>query len=457
MLCLTDIIRDHEPSLQPLLRAIAETPTLTAMLVAAWPLARVLALQVVAAVLKERAGRPTSWPPCPVCGARLESKGFVERQVTSLFGRLRWRRRVGRCPRGCSLPAIAPLDAALGLAPYQRSSGELQALGCALAVFVPFATAATLLGWYSGRRVSPGAVWEWVQAAGQRAMAVLQGQLDALAAGEMPLVEPLDAAQAAMPLVIGADGVMVPLRPVAGTPKGQTSWREVKVGILARLGQQRTRAGQVVPRLYQRRLVAVLGTIEALKPRLWLAAVRQGITRAPRVVWLSDGARGLWGVFEEYFIAYATGVLDFYHAAQHLWKGAAAWLDGRTTAARRWFEAARHRLRHGPPAEVLAELAAAVEGEGLPATARATLLKVSAYLDQHRDHLDYAAYKALGLPLGSGMVESACKWLIQQRFKGVGMRWSETGFNHLLPLRLAWVNGAFETLFQIRLQPSPNT
>lgn len=95
--------------------------------------------------------------------------------------------------------------------------------------------------------------------------------------------------------------------------------------------------------------------------------------------------------------------------------------------------------------------------EGLPATTRETLRKVYAYVDQHRDHLDYASYKALGLPLGSGMVESACKWLIQQRFKGVGMRWSAAGFTHLLHLRLAWVNGSFETVFQIRLHPSPNT
>ena len=49
------------------------------------------------------------------------------------------------------------------------------------------------------------------------------------------------------------------------------------------------------------------------------------------------------------------------------------------------------------------------------------------------------------------MVESACKWLIQQRFKGVGMRWSEGGFNHLLHLRLAWVNGRFEALFGLTL------
>ena len=55
------------------------------------------------------------------------------------------------------------------------------------------------------------------------------------------------------------------------------------------------------------------------------------------------------------------------------------------------------------------------------------------------------------------MVESACKWLIQQRFKGGGMRWSADGFTPLFHLRLAWVNGSFEALFQLQLQPSPNT
>jgi hypothetical protein len=85
------------------------------------------------------------------------------------------------------------------------------------------------------------------------------------------------------------------------------------------------------------------------------------------------------------------------------------------------------------------------------------LRTVYAYVERHREHIDCAVYKALGLPLGSGMVESACKWLIQQRCKGVRMRWIEEGFNHLLHLRLAWVNGSFEALFQMKVQASPNT
>jgi hypothetical protein len=442
--------------MQCLLRAVEHAHSLTALILAAWQVARVLTVHLVEAVLAERARRPLSWPPCPACGASLRSKGFAARQVTSLFGPIQWRRRVGRCPRGCVIPQVAPLDEALGVQPHQRTSGELQSLGCALAVFMPFATAARLLGWYSGSTVSPRAVWCWVQAAGQRAMEQLHEQLQALAQGHLPPEEPLAAELATAPLLMGADGVMVPFRPEGGSPRGKTAWHEVKVGVLARLGQHRARTGQVVPRLAQRRLVAVLGGIEALKARLWLEAVRQGILHASQVVWLSDGARGLWHLFEECFTAYATGILDFYHAAQQLWKSAAAWLDGRTTQARRWFGWARHRLRHGQPDGVLADLAEALEVERLPDTTRDTLRTVAAYLERHREHIHYETYKALGLPLGSGMVESACKWLIQQRFKGVGMRWSEDGFNRLLHLRLAWVNGSFETLFQVQLQPSPN-
>ncbi len=457
MLCLHDSIRHNDPAVQRLLSAVEDAHSLSALILAAWQVARALTVHLVEAELAERARHPTTWPRCPLCGTGLHSKGFAKRQITSLFGPIQWRRRVGRCPHGCETPQVAPLDEALGVQPHQRTSGELQSLGCALAVFVPFATAARLLGWYSGGTVSPQAVWGWVQAAGQHVMETLQEHLHALAQGDLPPPEALAADLAAAPLVLGADGVMVPFRPTGGQPTGKTRWHEVKVGVLARLGQHRTRTGKVITRLRQRRLVAVLGDIDTLKPRLWLEAVRQSISTASQVVWLSDGARGLWRLYEERLAASAMGILDFYHAVQYLWKGAAAWLDGRTTQARRWFGWARHRLRHGQPDGVLADLGEALEVEGLPDSTRDTLRALYAYLERHRDHIDYAQYKALGLPIGSGMVESACKWLIQQRFKGVGMRWSEAGFNHLLHLRLAWVNGSFEALFQVQLQPSPNT
>lgn len=158
-------------------------------------------------------------------------------------------------------------------------------------------------------------------------------------------------------------------------------------------------------------------------------------------------------MFNDQFSFYALGILDFYHAAQNLWKGARAWLDGRTTTAREWFASARHRLRTGHAQEVVDDMKAGLTPT-MPPSGRKTLENVIAYLETHQDHLDYDFYKNLGVPIGSGMVESACKWLIQQRFKCVGMRWSEDGFNHLLHLRLAWVNGTFDDVFQP--VPSPN-
>lgn len=82
-----------------------------------------------------------------------------------------------------------------------------------------------------------------------------------------------------------------------------------------------------------------------------------------------------------------------------------------------------------------------------PASAKPVLMRVWQYLSHHRTHLQYRQFKKLGLPIGSGMLESACKWLITQRFKGTGMRWSEAGFNRLLHLCLAWGNGRFDPLF----------
>jgi hypothetical protein len=252
---------------------------------------------------------------------------------------------------------------------------------------------------------------------------------------------------------MGADGVMVPFRPQAKTTAGKTKWREVKVAIFARLGQVRSRAGKLLPRLHHHRVVAVLGDIDDLSERMWLEGLKQGLKDAPQVLWLSDGARGFWRLFDERFQAYATGVLDFYHAAQNIWSGVKVWLDGRTSRCQDWFTDARHRLRHGQSDDLLDDIKAAAALPGLPASTQQSLTKLYNYLDKHRDHIQYDKLKAMGLPIGSGLVESTCKWLIQQRFKGVGMRWSEDGFNHLLHLRLAWVNGRFDSFFS----PSPSS
>ena len=162
----------------------------------------------------------------------------------------------------------------------------------------------------------------------------------------------------AMPLIIAADGVTVPFRRQPKSPKGRILWQEVKIALLVRLGKYQTKAGETVTRLHQRRLVAVLGDINELKPRLQLEVLRQGITAAQQVVWISDGARGFWRLYRECFAPIgAVGILDFYHAVQHLWQAALAYHDGNPARTpQQWFTGLRHRLRAGFGKGIIKEL-----------------------------------------------------------------------------------------------------
>lgn len=448
---------DMERSLQQYVQAHDQLSTaweevqqavwLHSLILAAFKWGLACACLTVEDVLNHRGREFGERPICPECGSPLESRGLVSRTIKSLIGVVSWKRRAWRCPMGCSIGLVAPLDMALGLRPHQRTSTELKQVACVLAVFVPYGIASVLLKSLCGIDVSQGAIWDWVQWAGKDAMHRLEQELAQLSE-HLPDAEELSATLRPLPLVLGGDGVMVPFRPHAGSAEGKNVWREVKVGIVARVGQRVTRTGRTVSVLARRRLVAVLGTIDEFQPRLWMTAVKEGLLQTRIAVWLSDGGRGFWRVYGDHFAFYAGGILDFYHASQHLWKAARVWLDGRTTPARTWFTTARHKLRHGAAQEVLDELRQAEICPSLSTEVRHTLANVIAYLEIHRDHIDYEGYKEMGLPIGSGMVESVCKWLIHQRFKCVGMRWSEDGFNHLLHLRLAWVNGTFDELFE---------
>ena len=448
MQCSIEQLLPNDPNWQQLCEKLKSAIPLTTLVLIAWQMGLWLAKTIVERQLMERAQAPTQWAHCTICGSQLVSKGFVKRCILTLVGQVEWKRRVGRCPRHCLGSQKTPLDDVLGIQAYQQTSTEFIRLGCLLAVFLPFDLASGLLGQLTGIAVSDDTIWQWVQVSGQQAMEQLKELLQHHNNGQLPKLETLDVPLTEMPLIIAADGVTVPFRPQPRTPKGKIIWREVKVALLARLGKRQTKRGETVTCLHQRRLVAVLGGIDDLKPRLQLEALRQGIKTAAQVIWISDGARGFWRLYQQCFAHFAVGILDFYHAVQHLWQAASVYQDGNPVRTQQqWFARMRHQLRLGFGKRIIKELGWLSKSKNTSQVTKPILCQVRDYLKIHLEHIQYRSFKQMGLPIGSGMVESACKWLIQQRFKGVGMRWSEDGFNHLLHLRLAWINRRFDSLF----------
>ena len=66
------------------------------------------------------------------------------------------------------------------------------------------------------------------------------------------------------------------------------------------------------------------------------------------------------------------------------------------------------------------------------------------YFRNNRHRMDYATHRANGLPIGSGVVEAACKTLVTQRLKRSGMRWRHDGGQAILLLRSLVQSGRFE-------------
>lgn len=447
MLTIRERIIEIGFGLDELVGEVNKAVSLKSIILAGLKLCLAIAVLVVDEVLMERGRKNSKEIMCPECGVALESKGLRDRRIESLIGEIKWKRRVLRCPNNCEIGQIAPLDNELGLEKNQRVSDEVKELACNLAVFLPYKIAVKLLKKLAGVEVSAKAIWDWVQCFGNRAKVEFEDKSADLEKGESVDSEEIAIEYLDLPLVIGGDGVMVPFRPNKGTPKGKTDWKEVKVGIFARLGSRITKTGKEVSVLLRRRLVAVLGNIDVFKSHMWFIAIKNGILTAKTVAWLSDGGKGFWNLFNEHFVDYAQGILDFYHSAQNLWKSTSAFFDSRTKEAEQWFKETRHLLRMGKVKIVLSKIQKLLNSNTISKLTSKILKNTMEYFNEHIDHMNYAQYKKLGLPIGSGMVESACKWLIQQRFKGVGMRWSKDGFNNLLHLRLAWINETFDDFF----------
>jgi hypothetical protein len=74
------------------------------------------------------------------------------------------------------------------------------------------------------------------------------------------------------------------------------------------------------------------------------------------------------------------------------------------------------------------------------------------YFQKNVDRMKYDEFRSSGLPIGTGLVEGACKYVIGKRFKGSGMRWKKTDNESVLKVRLAKLNGILHQYFEPKPQ-----
>ena len=161
----------------------------------------------------------------------------------------------------------------------------------------------------------------------------------------------------------------------------------------------------------------------------------------PHVVSIADGAHDNWR-YLDVLAPEATAVVDFYQAAEQLEAALDTCYGENDSKGRAQF----HKLRHVllDDCDGVEKVIRALDYQRKKFPRRTRIGGVLRYFRRNRHRMRYADTQARHLPIGSGVVEAACKTLVTQRLKRSGMRWRHAGGQAILTLRALVQSSRFD-------------
>lgn len=372
---------------------------------------------------------------------KMESSGVREKIIQTILGPVRFARSRYVCP-ACSAVEY-PGDEVLGVAGTGFSPG-LRRLVTRAGSRESFGEAAEDLQVYGAIRVDAKDVERVAEATGRQIEDWMGRQ------GSAAMVEAADKAEGAeaIPIFyIALDGTGAPMRnsELAGRKgkgeDGRARTREVKLGCVF----TQTALDEDGNPVRDPESTSYVGAIENSADfgnRLYAEAVRRGLARADKTAVLSDGADYNATIAREKFPG-AVHIIDLYHSSERLSDFVK---DYTAHACEGPFHQECYALLDEGRIEELAERMR----EGLPRRGKRRgegLTRIN-YFIQRKEQMRYAAFRAQGLFVGSGVIEAGCKTLIGKRLKQSGMFWSVAGANAIIAARCCLYSGRFEQFWE---------
>lgn len=253
-------------------------------------------------------------------------------------------------------------------------------------------------------------------------------------------------------LQVGRDGVYVQTRPC---------WEEAACGTLAVYDRSGKRLGTVylgeMPESEQ-------PTMTARLTRVITGVIGRIGDEVPTLRYVTDAGCHPQAYYQDVLskmkhpitgqpLKWSWGV-DFFHACEYVSKLAGALL-GNSQAASDWAAKQRKILRtkRGGVSRVIQSAAQQKRRSGLKGS-ETDYTSALNYLKKYREHMDFAARRAAGQPIGSGITEAGCKVIFNQRLKQSGMRWHRETGQHIVDLRTANRSGLWDGIWK-RIIASP--
>ena len=233
-------------------------------------------------------------------------------------------------------------------------------------------------------------------------------------------------------VVAQMDGGMVPIvEPDAAQKdkrKGkQLQWKEAKICLAHAKGSKTLVYGGTLQ-----------GDVAQAGRELFHCARVAGFGSNSRLHAVGDGADWIATQVEEQFGAQGDYLVDFYHVCDYL-SAAAKAVTNETQAAEVWLVEQKDRLKTRRASELMQALRPHLEPTSLEEE-EAPVRQCHRYLSHRLHQLDYQRALANDLPIGSGEIESAHRYIVQQRLKRPGSWWRAANAEHMLALRLNRAN-----------------
>ena len=216
-------------------------------------------------------------------------------------------------------------------------------------------------------------------------------------------------------IIVEIDGGMVPIVKIDTTQsdkrKGKTlQWQEAKICLAHQQGSKTLAYGGTFQ-----------GGVDTSGQCLFDCAVQAGFGTATPVHGVGDGAQWIADQIEDKFGAQGTFLVDFFHACDYL-SAAGKAIVSSEQQQKMWMNEQKARLKTNQANQVLQELQTHME----PPTTQdsdAPVRQCHRYLNNRTGQLDYQGAIKRGLPIGSGEIESAHRYIVQQRLKRPGAWW----------------------------------
>jgi hypothetical protein len=412
-------------------------------------------------------GRDAGETACPKCGKPAPSQGQRRRRWLSLAGLVSLVRRYDYC--ALCKHGHAPAQNKLGL-PESAFTPRVEEVATLMATTVPHGMAVSLVEKLLGVDVSVKAMEEMTERRAQALTAKLHDEAAQCApfdAKGLPVAEqvrPVDATSKTPSVAyLEMDGVVPMTREELSAKELSAADRRrqkqaKEEGARGGRGRRYRLVGREVKNavLYEaehcalegsdrgcitnKSYVSHLGDWLTFAGLLWVALLRKRFDRAELLVVLSDGSDWIRSVCN-WLPVPTLLILDLFHVKHRIWEVANELYGEKTPRAALWAETQCDRIEAGKAREVIHGLRFLGSHNKSPPV---KVTELADYLSNNLDRMDYPAYKARGLRVGSGAVESANYHVTGARLKLQGMRWSEAGAREMAYLRADLFNENWE-------------